>query len=896
MKEREVLQLKRVTVWLTLSLLTVVGWAWGQSNPPSSPATSASEKISFSLPFPADQGGGQVRGEAEQLDYQEDGSALLVGGVIIRYQDITISAIQVSVDLQEKMVEARGNVIVDQGPSRITGATATFDLTTKTGTLTQASAALEGDLFFSGESLSKTSEQTYRIENGVFTACQGVVPPWSFRAKSAEIEVDGYARIKQASMRVKSMPVFYLPYILWPTKTDRSSGLLVPKAGSSSDRGGYLGLAYYKTFGRSYDATIYADLWTKDFLALGTEFRYNPSDKTIGKLQGYSIWDPETDEQEWKIQWNHQTRSLPFGLRGVLHYEDYSDFGFFRRLERRLNDNSKNAVYASGFVNGSWGNHSFNLLVDRRQDFSKERDKETQQLPELQYKLRSTQIGRLPVYFSLDTGANYFSVDKSELYQGEYGRFDFSPKLKIPLSSWPWLAASITLGERFTWYEDTVTAEGPLQFRGDPLSRSVPYVTAEFIGPSFSKVFEDRPGAFEKLKHIVEPRFDYHYAETYEDQKFVPDFDEVDTTIAGHQGRVALINRLLGKPRAKPPSLSLVDPEDRNRVLTVEPASEATAVESSEDPETAIALPSLEVDKELVAPVVSFAPLPEYTVDAEEARTEGLVKLRLRVEEDGHVSDAEILKGLPMGLGISAQSKVTEWRFEPATLNGVPVAVFYEYNVNFSVAGVQIEPAPVEVSDTSSREIASFEVSRLYSFDDTFLEQGVRPVESTVLEGEDPPPGELVGSSWGLWRTSFIANPSSRFRMQLDLDYSGLFAELTRIRASGTVGFKGGNRVGFSWSPSYEAVSGATLSDQAALSFTWAIIPKRLTLRSAINYDIEGSLIQDQRHFLTYKGSCYTFKLEYHQSKNALSTRSDYLFSVDLKNVGTFLDINGGDS
>ena len=33
---------------------------------------------------------------------------------------------------------------------------------------------------------------------------------------------------------------------------------------------------------------------------------------------------------------------------------------------------------------------------------------------------------------------------------------------------------------------------------------------------------------------------------------------------------------------------------------------------------------------------------------------------------------------------------------------------------------------------------------------------------------------------------------------------------------------------------------------------------------------------------------------EFHESRTISQTRRDFLFSVDLKNVGTFLDLNGG--
>ncbi|MEZ5314266.1 MAG: hypothetical protein R2862_11780 [Thermoanaerobaculia bacterium] len=55
---------------------------------------------------------------------------------------------------------------------------------------------------------------------------------------------------------MKKLPVFYWPYLVWPAKTERTTGLLVPNIGYSRRRGAYLGLAHYQVFGPSYDNTV----------------------------------------------------------------------------------------------------------------------------------------------------------------------------------------------------------------------------------------------------------------------------------------------------------------------------------------------------------------------------------------------------------------------------------------------------------------------------------------------------------------------------------------------------------------------------------------------------------------------------------------------------------------
>jgi LPS-assembly protein len=51
--------------------------------------------------------------------------------------------------------------------------------------------------------------------------------------------------MKNVAFRTGSVPILFTPYLVWPTKVDRASGLLVPGIGYSNQRGGFLGLSYY---------------------------------------------------------------------------------------------------------------------------------------------------------------------------------------------------------------------------------------------------------------------------------------------------------------------------------------------------------------------------------------------------------------------------------------------------------------------------------------------------------------------------------------------------------------------------------------------------------------------------------------------------------------------------
>ena len=77
------------------------------------------------------------------------------------------------------------------------------------------------------------------------------------------------------------------------------------------------------------------------------------------------------------------------------------------------------------------------------------------------------------------------------------------------------------------------------------------------------------------------------------------------------------------------------------------------------------------------------SPQPQYTAEARKARVQGVVIAQALIDQEGYVTELKILKGLPLGLSEAAEEVIRRWRFKPATLNGKPVAVYYNLTVNF---------------------------------------------------------------------------------------------------------------------------------------------------------------------------------------------------------------------
>ena len=73
---------------------------------------------------------------------------------------------------------------------------------------------------------------------------------------------------------------------------------------------------------------------------------------------------------------------------------------------------------------------------------------------------------------------------------------------------------------------------------------------------------------------------------------------------------------------------------------------------------------------------------PVYPSLARQARIGGVVRLRAIISEDGAVRRLEVLSGHPLLVG-SAVEAVKRWLYRPTLLNGRPVAVITQIDVNF---------------------------------------------------------------------------------------------------------------------------------------------------------------------------------------------------------------------
>jgi lipopolysaccharide assembly outer membrane protein LptD (OstA) len=220
--------------------------------------------------------------EADSLEVeQETEKATARGNVIVEWNTTKLTAGELSVNQRERRVDATGGVSYESDELRATAASATLDVDDETGVLVDPTMHLVGEEGrFGGSRLEKTEGRRILLDDGYFTTCpvdQGHEPDWELKGKSLDVRYDDYARMRNARLEVRGVPVFYLPYVLFPTKQTRQSGLLPFSLGTSTNRGFLFSLPGYWAIDKHQDLTMTAVVETSARVGIDGVYRYAPS-------------------------------------------------------------------------------------------------------------------------------------------------------------------------------------------------------------------------------------------------------------------------------------------------------------------------------------------------------------------------------------------------------------------------------------------------------------------------------------------------------------------------------------------------------------------------------------------------------------------------------------------
>jgi LPS-assembly protein len=510
------------------------------------------------------------------------------GGVIVSGQGYRMQGERGSVDLDTNDISLQERVLLTGDNTSIQSETLEFNLESEAGRFEDARFTLEEGAFaFESEEVQKLNDVDFQLSECFLStcACPDGETPWRLRASSATAEREGYAHAYNAVFRFKGVPVLYTPWIAFPIKQERSSGLLVPEFGYSNQNGALLKLPIYTVLDGSTDMTFAPFVQTETRYGLQYDYRerysrrssidsrfvYSNETPRDGDLRGTDITniaEPSIDDDRFGIyakqQWsNSPVADVPLSMVSDIHW--VSDTLFLREIEDS-DIGLRSSRYATSRValRSQFGeNVSSSLVGEWNKALISPQDTTLQRLPELTVNAgRSFRpFGFNPYGLKVTPKLQLSSVrfDRDEGFDGF--RHNISPSLKVPFHYKNYFNSDLNFAYHHTMYnlDETMDPTGTYEL-DDSNDRGIWSLSYE-VRTAIERVFElpqqnlltsitslgsrNQTHRLRRVKHTIEPKVNFTYVPE-KNQEELPLFDSFDRFRKKSLVTYQLLTRLLG--------------------------------------------------------------------------------------------------------------------------------------------------------------------------------------------------------------------------------------------------------------------------------------------------------------------------------------------------------------
>ena len=363
--------------------------------------------------------------DARIIDTEIDSNRyFLMGDAVVKYQRMTLTAEKIIVDQKneiliaegvpdtswvfnedstEKKMEVnyKGTPSFSEGSEQLGGFKMIYNYRTQKGRIIRGRTDYESGKYY-GEQIKKVEGKTYNVTNGRFTTCDNPDHPhfW-FTARRMKIVQNKEIVGKPVVAYISGIPVAILPFVFFPNKGGRHSGILIPRYGESQQEGRYLqGMGYYWAPSDYFDVTTKFNYYDRAGWMANSAFRYNKRYVMSGNIQG-SITKKEpingSVQNRWDLRFSHnqtidkntQFRASGNFVSDASYYKNYSS-NPTTRLNQQL---QSNATFSKSWP-GAKNNITINLNHIRYLNVNEENELPDQKmtLPQISFSHSSRQL------------------------------------------------------------------------------------------------------------------------------------------------------------------------------------------------------------------------------------------------------------------------------------------------------------------------------------------------------------------------------------------------------------------------------------------------------------------------------------------------------------------------
>jgi lipopolysaccharide assembly outer membrane protein LptD (OstA) len=342
----------------------------------------------------------------------------LTRDAIVKYKNMVLKAGKISLDWNENLMIAEGRpdsawvrtpdgtdstlniktiddpVLIDAG-SQMTGAKMYYNYKTQKGRVVRGRTEFEGGHYL-GQQIKKVGKDTYNVSHSNFSTCElDSNPHFHFEARRLKMITNDKVIAKPVIMYIARIPVAALPYAVFPNKSGRHSGILIPRYGESTSEGRYLrDMGYYWAPNDYFDNQFTADFFEKSGWLFRDDMNYAARYRFNGSISGSLTrknFSTGTKSRRWDLQVRHN-QEIDQTSRFYANGYFVSDKSFYKDLSPNLSTRLTRELRSNATYSKSWPEHkiSMSLNVSHVRDLQ---DNTTQlTFPQMTFSKSSTQL------------------------------------------------------------------------------------------------------------------------------------------------------------------------------------------------------------------------------------------------------------------------------------------------------------------------------------------------------------------------------------------------------------------------------------------------------------------------------------------------------------------------
>lgn len=261
------------------------------------------------------------------FDYKNS-RAHLYGDSKVNYQDLQLTAEEISISIDSSLVHAmgiedstgnvKGKPVFTQGDDSYEPDKISYNFKTRKAFISNVYTQ-QGEGFMTSEDGKRDSSGVMYVQHGRYTTCDAPHPHFYLSLTRAKMHPGKNVIFGPAYLVVEDVPLpLAIPYGFFPFSSSYHSGFIMPTYGDESTRGFYLrDGGYYFAINDKIDMKLLGELYTKGSWGLSAQSNYKKRYKFSGNayfsyqntIEGEKNMPDYAKSTSFKLTWSHRQDS-----------------------------------------------------------------------------------------------------------------------------------------------------------------------------------------------------------------------------------------------------------------------------------------------------------------------------------------------------------------------------------------------------------------------------------------------------------------------------------------------------------------------------------------------------------------------------------------------------------